>query len=510
MPNRDVGGRPEPREPEEAYRPAASQEPHRQSPLWARLAGRFERLVRDGRFRLQTAGLTALALISLLSFFLLPPRTISIAVDGDVTTVESRAANAIAIVEGAGVELKPGDRVEATGDRTLDVRRATDVSLRADGRTLALRTQAVTIEELLLEVKIPLDPQDSILRNRRFVAPDAAIVPAPALAALLRPDAIQGVGPAEGEPVALPVALEVRRAMPFSVVENGQRLELRSSRETLATALRDVGVRLGPGDSVRPPLHTELTAGLEVRIEHATPVVLTMPEGKLILYALSPTVGEALTEGGVDLPASFRLDPPAETEVSAGLTVHLIGVSEETDLEQERIERRTVYRRDAGLPWGESRVVGGRDGVRFRQYRSVFEDGELVSRELVDEWYDPEPVDRTIYYSAAPPPGLPAGLDVVRVLRVHATWYSPASAGRSPSDPAYGITATGVPVTRGVVAVDPSVIPLGTRMYIPGYGYGVAADTGGGIRGDVIDLGYPDGVVPDWTTRWVDIYILGP
>ncbi len=507
MPIRDVGGRPEASGPEEAYRPAASQEPSRQSPLWSRLAGRFKWLVDDGRFRLQTAGLTALALITLLSFFFLPPRTISIAVDGDVTTVGSRAANAVAIVEGAGVELKPGDRVEATGDRAIDVQRATDVSLYVDDRTLALRTHAVTIEELLLEVDIPLAPQDSVLRNQRFVAPDAPIVPAPALAALLQPDATQSMRPAEGEPVAL----EVRRAVSFSVVENGQRFELRSSRETLATALRDVGVRLGPGDSVQPPLDTELTAGLEVRIEHATPVVLTMPEGKFILYALSPTVGEALTEGGLDLPASFRLDPPAETEVSTGLTVHLISVSEELDLEQERIESHTVYRTDAGLPWGESRVVGGRDGVRFRQYRSVFEDGELVSRELVDEWYDPEPLDRTIYTSAeAPPPEVPAGLDVVRVLRVYATWYSPASAGRSPSDPAYGITATGVPVARGVIAVDPSIIPLGTRMYIPGYGYGVAADTGGGIRGDMIDLGYPDGIIPDWTTRWVDIYILGP
>ena len=61
-----------------------------------------------------------------------------------------------------------------------------------------------------------------------------------------------------------------------------------------------------------------------------------------------------------------------------------------------------------------------------------------------------------------------------------------------------------------MVAVDPSIIPLGTRMYVPGYGHGVAADTGGAISGNVIDLGYPDGVVPDWTSGWVDIYILGP
>ncbi len=54
-----------------------------------------------------------------------------------------------------------------------------------------------------------------------------------------------------------------------------------------------------------------------------------------------------------------------------------------------------------------------------------------------------------------------------------------------------GTTATGMPVGRGVVAVDPSVIPLGSRLQIPGYGNGVAADVGGGIRGHVIDLWFP-------------------
>jgi peptidoglycan DL-endopeptidase CwlO len=54
-----------------------------------------------------------------------------------------------------------------------------------------------------------------------------------------------------------------------------------------------------------------------------------------------------------------------------------------------------------------------------------------------------------------------------------------------------GVTATGLPVSWGVVAVDPSVIPLGTRMTIPGYGEGVAADTGSGVQGTTIDLWFP-------------------
>ena len=67
-----------------------------------------------------------------------------------------------------------------------------------------------------------------------------------------------------------------------------------------------------------------------------------------------------------------------------------------------------------------------------------------------------------------------------RELTVEATGY--ALVGR---------TATGIPTAWGVVAVDPSVIPLGTRMTIPGYGDGIAADTGGAVRGNVIDLWFP-------------------
>jgi 3D (Asp-Asp-Asp) domain-containing protein len=70
-----------------------------------------------------------------------------------------------------------------------------------------------------------------------------------------------------------------------------------------------------------------------------------------------------------------------------------------------------------------------------------------------------------------------------------------------------GQTATGMPVGQGVVAVDPSVIPLGTRMYVPGYGNGVAADVGGGIKGDVIDLWMQPSQCSSWGRRTVTITI---
>ena len=69
-----------------------------------------------------------------------------------------------------------------------------------------------------------------------------------------------------------------------------------------------------------------------------------------------------------------------------------------------------------------------------------------------------------------------------------------------------GRTATGAPAGWGVVAVDPSVIPLGTSMTIPGYGSGVAADTGGGVRGAMIDLWFPSTAqAAAWGRRTVTI-----
>src|SRR5439155_27238095 len=71
-----------------------------------------------------------------------------------------------------------------------------------------------------------------------------------------------------------------------------------------------------------------------------------------------------------------------------------------------------------------------------------------------------------------------------------------------------GITASGLPVGPGIVAVDPNVIPLGTRLYIPGYGKGIAADTGGGIKGKIIDLWYSTyAECAKWGRRTVTITI---
>ena len=72
------------------------------------------------------------------------------------------------------------------------------------------------------------------------------------------------------------------------------------------------------------------------------------------------------------------------------------------------------------------------------------------------------------------------------------------------------LTRSGLQLKKGIVAVDPRVIPLLTNLYIPDYGYALAADTGGGIIGKGVDMGFADHETPTWITGWADIYFLEP
>ena len=99
--------------------------------------------------------------------------------------------------------------------------------------------------------------------------------------------------------------------------------------------------------------------------------------------------------------------------------------------------------------------------------------------------------------------------------RVIATGYTAGkeSTGKTLSHPAYGVTYSGVKVKRDLystIAADLDVFPLGTILWIPGYGYGVVADKGGAIKGNRLDLYYEtvDDVYAEWGKKELDVYII--
>jgi 3D (Asp-Asp-Asp) domain-containing protein len=102
-------------------------------------------------------------------------------------------------------------------------------------------------------------------------------------------------------------------------------------------------------------------------------------------------------------------------------------------------------------------------------------------------------------------------------FEVIATGYSAGkeSTGKEPGHPLYGITYSGVEVRRdqnslSTIAADLSVFPLGTVLYVPGYGYGIVADTGSAIKGNRIDLYFPtkEAVYEQWGKKTVRVYVI--
>jgi uncharacterized protein YabE (DUF348 family) len=458
-----------------------------------------------GRHRRHAALLAVIIAVSVFGYLLLPQRTVQVQADGRTFTIETNLSNDAAVLQGAGVDVRDGDRVTLLDDDGIDVLRvdrAHLVRLRVDGTDYELLTHAMTIDQLLAEAGVAINGRDAVLQNGVLVSMNAPVEP-PVLFASILPLAV--------DDPAREISFEVRRAVPVTIVEDsGDQIETSTSRPTVAQALREAGVVIGPGDEVVPDMQSPIEAEASIRIRHARAVTIALPDDHVTLYTLERTVGETLTQAGIALPADSFVDPPLETEVTNGMSVRVVQLSEGDDIEREYVEHNTVYRSDSSLGPGETRTVAGHDGVRVRRYAIGYVNGEEASRELAEEYWDPEPEDTVIYYPVQTGRNLarPDEGSAVKVVRVYATWYNPASSGRAASDPAYGRTATGVQVTYGVIAVDPNVIPLGTKMFVPGYGYGVAADTGGAVEGYIIDLGYPDGVDVDWRSGWVDIYIL--
>lgn len=106
-------------------------------------------------------------------------------------------------------------------------------------------------------------------------------------------------------------------------------------------------------------------------------------------------------------------------------------------------------------------------------------------------------------------------LDKYQTKEVTATGYTAGveSTGKSPNNPTYGITYSGVKVRRDLystIAADTSVFPIGTILFIPGYGYGVVADTGSAIHGNKIDLYFATvkDVYKKWGKKKLKVYIV--
>jgi 3D (Asp-Asp-Asp) domain-containing protein len=190
-------------------------------------------------------------------------------------------------------------------------------------------------------------------------------------------------------------------------------------------------------------------------------------------------------------------------------------VNEDFVTVSEPIPYVTVMQPDANMEIDQrATAVVGLPGVLKRTTRIVYENGREVSRNLDREWVDEKPVNQVIAYGTKiiiHTMDTPDGpIQYWRQSRFWVTYYTPLHAGTPYDVPWFGMTATGIKAERGIIAVDPRAIPMHTNMYVPGYGFGRAEDTGGLIKGKIIDLCYNDDDPTAYQRGWWPVYFLVP
>jgi uncharacterized protein YabE (DUF348 family) len=462
--------------------------------------------------------LAGLLLAGLVYGFLATAARVTVTVDGMPATVFTHQASVDDLLTEMQITLRPEDRLLVDAGTALhdglaiEVQRARPVLIDNDGRVRTLYTHALTLDGALAERDIAVEVHDLVAVDGQAITPNAPL-PARAIVGGRNLPGVPGVYPWRGTQIE-PVAIEVRHAVPLAVQVGSISWTAWTTASTVGEALAGLGLVIYEGDRVQPGLGTPLFAGQQVVIERSKPVAIDTASASLRTRSRADTVAGLLAENGLLLAGHDRVEPALHTPLAADMAVRITRVQHVFEVEEQITPYESIWEADPELEIDNQRLdQEGVNGITRQRYRVILEDSQPITRTLDDTWLAQAPVTRVNKYGSQivlRELQTPSGpVTYWRKVRMFATSYTAADAGTPRSSPYYGITRTGMRAGYGVVAVDPSVVRLYTQLYVPGYGQAVAGDTGGGVDGRWIDLGFDDGRAVSWN-RCVDVYLLGP
>lgn len=291
------------------------------------------------------------------------------------------------------------------------------------------------------------------------------------------------------------------------VVADGQTTVINTTYNDPKDIIRQAGIKLDSSDAY--VLSTEdVTNGTTITIQRAVPVTVKVNDDAQKIKTTADNVQSLLQKMGYD-PLNFYTLPNENTAITRNMLIKLEPLTNKIVFRDKQEPFNTVYQEDDTLPEGTTKVIQqGTDGAaRFMVKEYYYNGAEKVNEQILQKSVIKPAVPKIIAKGTRPPVPAETADDgqippYVAVMYVQASAYLPTDGSGS------GYTATGVRAHHGIVAVDPSYIPLGTRLYIPGYGEAVAADTGG-FSGNVIDVcvdSYSEAI--NWGRRNIKIYIL--
>ncbi len=470
-------------------------------------------------------GLGALSLlVALWGGYLFSGRPVTLVINGQPRQIRTHRPTVELAIQELDLTLETEDIVDpppnatlSSGD-TIAIQLARPVTIKADGQTRHMLTHRQNIADILAEIVLTANPRDEVLIDGKQVTLQSTLptsLPAsanqtinPLFAAATPRGAIASSRPET-------VQITINRAVLVTLHDDQTTNTFYTARPTIADALQEHGVTLFAEDKVTPDLETQPSPELEIRIERSIPIVVKVNGRVIKTRTLKKTVGDTLAYEGIALMGQDFSRPPANHALLPNDIIEIVRVRETVEIEQEFIPFETQWLPDEELQLDQREVrQTGENGIIKTRTRIRYENGQEAWRKLEDEWVDQEQKNRQVAYGTKiiirTLNTQDGPIEYWRKISMLATAYSAATSGKAPDHPEYGITRTGLQAGYGIVAVDPRVIPLMTNLYIPNYGPALAGDTGGGVLGKHVDLGYDDdGSVP-LMYEWRDVYILTP
>ena len=285
--------------------------------------------------------------------------------------------------------------------------------------------------------------------------------------------------------------------MQIAIYDSGVSHTHRTGANTVFELLHEVGIHLNPLDRTNHSIHSPVWDGMNVIIFRQVAMGVQINNGPVTAQLILPgtTVGQILVQQQFEQELTLLYEGDLTRYVINGETLSFTTWDSRFYTEHEIIPYETIENRTGAVREGRSHIrQEGVPGEHQVTSAVVIIGGEERNREVIGSHTILYPIDEIIDIGTAPLGALtdPTRPDFhyVRQLRMEATAYTAGfnCTGKHPCDPWYRITASGMRVRHGVVAVDRTVIPLGTRLYVEGYGFAIAADVGGAIRGNKIDL----------------------
>ena len=284
--------------------------------------------------------------------------------------------------------------------------------------------------------------------------------------------------------------LTIRRGLTAEVAADGTTRTVKLYYgDTIAEAVEESGFTLGENDVLSVDADTILREDAEVSITRYYHVTLAHDGKEQTLLVKEGDVASALEAANLTLGKEDYTDVPLDQALTEGLVVTVSRVTYEETKETEAVAYSTKEEKTDSLYEGETKVkTEGVEGERTIVYRNKMVNGKVVETEEISNEVTTEPVDKVVLVGTKKKPSGYASISSDGTLIDHngnRVSYKKAFTGRCTAYTGGGWTATGRPAQYGNIAVNPDVIPYGSKLYICSpdgsvvYGYAIAADTGG-------------------------------